>query len=337
VCARVLYATRRIAILASVTASTLIAKRATAAAPAEGGVQSGVAPPSLSAAAPPPPLAGSSACPRAEEMWAALGTLIPPDRLGDLAGALSRGTRTIEIVDLGAAYRIIADQRVREYHDDARDCAHRARVAAVFVALTVDATAPIIRAAPPPAPPPAPAPAPPSAPPRSRAARLELGGILDLGVVSDDGGQAIGGLALRAAVARDAWALVIGAALVSPADVSVNGTRAHQWRLPADVGVRALLIRSRVELSAELGLALALLSERALDVVRSQTQTTLEVGGRAAITLRFSPQARVAPFIALHTEIVPRPPALYVLPQGVVGHTPTIWAGATAGASLSFF
>lgn len=44
----------------------------------------------------------------------------------------------LAIDDLGATFRISALDKVREYRDEARDCARRARLAALFVALMVD-------------------------------------------------------------------------------------------------------------------------------------------------------------------------------------------------------
>ena len=50
----------------------------------------------------------------------------------------ARQTPLVEIIDLGVPYRIIAAGQVREYRDESRDCAYRARIAAVFVALAID-------------------------------------------------------------------------------------------------------------------------------------------------------------------------------------------------------
>jgi len=99
--------------------------------------------------------------------------LLPPDRLLSRLRALPATPAVVELVDLGAAFQVVVAGRVRAYQDEARDCTHRARVAAVFVALTID---PASIAMPPPAPPPASVSAagPPPSPSPSPSARARL-------------------------------------------------------------------------------------------------------------------------------------------------------------------
>ena len=85
---------------------------------------------------------GESACPRPQEVLAALRTLIPADRLDRRLTASGGAPFVVQLIDLGIRYRIVAAGSMREYRDEARDCAYRARVAAVFVALTLDPGAP---------------------------------------------------------------------------------------------------------------------------------------------------------------------------------------------------
>jgi hypothetical protein len=118
-----------------------------------------------------------------------------------------------------------------------------------------------------------------------------------------------------------------------PVDNTVGGVRLRQWRLPVDAGVRAPIVGPRLERYGELGVSLALLSERALDLASPKSQTALEVGLRVAVGLHAA-HARLGPFAALGAVLVPVPPALFALPAGTVGHTPLLWVGATAGVSL---
>ena len=84
-------------------------------------------------------IGGPSNCPRPDAVWSELVTLVPPERLEARLRAVTRGkTPLVEIVDLGVPYRILAAGQVREYRDESRDCAYRARIAAVFVALAID-------------------------------------------------------------------------------------------------------------------------------------------------------------------------------------------------------
>jgi hypothetical protein len=119
--------------------------------------------------------------------------LLPPERL---TRACARAAApAVELVDLGAPFQVVVGGRVREYRDEARDCAQRARVAAVFVAMTID---PASIAAPPPPPPPPPPAAAPGAPP---GARLGVAAAVDSGLGSS-GVVVQGGLDLRLAAGR---------------------------------------------------------------------------------------------------------------------------------------
>ena len=240
----------------------------------------------------------------------------------------------MEIVDLGVPYRIIAAGQVREYRDESRDCAYRARIAAVFVALALDPAQLPAPPPPPPAPPPLPAP-PPSleAAPAPRA-RLDLGATAIGGLGPDDHVGQIG-IELRWSAGRGQLGPAAGVTALLPVDTTVGGVRLRQWRLPVDVGLRARSHGPRFERYGELGVSAALLSERALDLASPKSQTGLEVGVRLGVGVHAA-RARLSPFAALTAELVPIPPTVFALPAGTLGHTPLFWIGATAGVSLGF-
>lgn len=307
---------------------------------AAGAARAAAAPPDDDAAPPgvPPPaeieslFGGSSSCPRPDLVRAELATLLPPDRLSARLRAFPGTPAVVELYDLGVPFRVVAAGRVREYRDEARDCAYRARVAAVFVALTID---PASVASPPPPPP---RPEPPAriteAPPvrlTPPLARLDVAAAVDTGFGTDR--VAHGGAAVRLALGRGRYAFVAGALALLPADTSLGGVHLRQWRLPVDAGVRASAAGPSLSPYAELGLCAAVLSESAQDLASSSNRTAIEIGARAAIGARFG-TSRFAPFAALHAELVPGPPAIFALPQGEVGHTPVLWLGAIAGASV---
>src|SRR5579863_10458190 len=138
-------------------------------------------------------IGGPSTCPRPSAVWDELVTLVPPERLEARLRTVTRGkTPLVEIVDLGVPYRILAAGQVREYRDESRDCAYRARIAAVFVALAIDpAQLPSQPPMPAPATPAAPSPAPQAAPPPiedlpSPRARLDLGATVGGGLGPED-------------------------------------------------------------------------------------------------------------------------------------------------------
>src|SRR4051794_17170225 len=81
-----------------------------------------------------PAAAGPAAeCPRADAVWAELQAA--PSRAGGTAPA--GPPPALEVIDLGRAFRVAINGHAREYRDDARDCARRARMAAVFAAVAL--------------------------------------------------------------------------------------------------------------------------------------------------------------------------------------------------------
>ena len=290
-------------------------------------------------AAEPPELeslvAGASSCPRPDLVLAELATLLPPDRLAARLRAYSGTPAVVELVDLGVPFQVIVAGHVREYRDDARDCVHRARVAAVFVALTIDPAFVAAAAPPPVAPPPPPPPTvvePMPALPTPPRARVDLAAAVDAGVGSADR-VAQAGASLRLTIGRGRLAFVAGAIVLWPVDTTVGGVRLHQWRLPFDAGVRVNLAGRNLAPYAEAGLCAAVLSETALDLATANSRTAVEIGARAAFGVRVG-ASRFAPFAALHAELIPSPPEIYALPRGVAGHAPYLWIGASAGASM---
>ena len=298
-------------------------------------------PPALPAASPEPRalnasvvISGRSNCPRPEAVWNELVTLVPRERLDARLRAAPAGKAPlVEIIDLGVPYRIVAAGQVREYRDESRDCAYRARIAAVFVALAIDPA----QLAPQPAPP---APASASAAPAPRddqlspRARLDLGATVVGGLGPDDHvGQL--GAELRWSAGRRRVGPEVGVTALLPVDNTVGGVRLRQWRLPVDAGVRARSAGPRFERYGELAVSAALLSERALDLATARSKTGVELGVRVAAGMHAS-RGRFAPFAALSGELVPVPPAIFALPAGTVGHTPVFWIGATAGVSLGW-
>lgn len=303
-------------------------------------------------------IGGSSTCPSPAAVRTEIELLVPREHLNARLRASGGSSPLVEITDLGVPFQVVAAGSAREYRDEARDCAYRARVAAVFVALVIAPGAVLAsRANPPPRQPPAVAPPRPPPDPatlvstvsenpeptslqRSRV-RLAVGAGVEAGVGADARiGQA--GLGLRVIVGDGRWALAAGAAALAPVDTSIGGVAIRQWRVPADVSVRVQWApetseRRMLEPYAELGVAVAVLRESGLELASKDTDTSAELGVRAAAGVYLTGISRISPFLALHGEVVPSPPAISALPRGVVGHTPLVWFGATAGAAWRLF
>lgn len=292
------------------------------------------------------PVIGESLCPLPDAVWQELVTLVPRERLIARLRGPGKPNASIQIEDLGAMFRISVLGKVREYREEARECAYRAKVAALFAALIIDPRA-LVSAGlcerPPCSPPPEPtpparieakaeAPAPPPAPPSQPLVRLELSPTVMTGLGATELSTNWGGV-LRVALGRGLVVPLLGAGTLWPANTSVGDLRLRQWRLPVDLGIRATLPGSWIDLYGELGLAFALLSERALDLATAKTQTGLELGGRVSLGARLARRAGLAPFISLQVEFLPDPPRVFALPEGAAGRTPYVWMGACLGAS----
>ena len=290
------------------------------------------------------PVVGESLCPQPDAIWQELVTLVPRERLIARLRGPGKPNASIQIEDLGAMFRISVLNKVREYREEARECAYRAKVAALFAALIIDPAALInggLCERPPCPPPPEPAPpsrietpVPPPAPalPPLPIVRLELSPTFVTGLGVQDLAAHWGG-ALRVAVGRGPVGPVLGAAALWPADTNVGGVRLRQWRLPVDLGIRATLASSWIDFYGELGVAFALLSERALDLATAKTQTGIELGGRVNLGARLARRAGLTPFVSLQADFLPDPPRVFALPEGVAGRTPYVWMGACVGAS----
>jgi len=285
---------------------------------------------------------GTSACPEPRAVWSALRALAVSDTVERRLRGSPAGVPPVEVADLGAAFRVRAGDRAREYHDDSRDCDHRAKVAALFVALTADSVEEPahVTASEETAPPPAPVPAvahrePAPAAPPARVAHLEVGADARFGVSAST--TAPGALA-RICWGRGRFALAAGARGSAPADATIAGVRVRQWRLAAHLAVRARFLEGRaVTPFLELGAVAALLSESARDLAVGRAGTAGELGFVAGGGAGFLRRSWGSAFVLVEAEVDPDPPALSVLPTGSVGRTPYVWLGAAAGLSLGLF
>lgn len=286
-------------------------------------------------------IGGGSTCPRPDAVWAELATLVPRDRLDARLAALGAADEArptaeiVQILDAGSSYRVEVTGRARAYADDARDCARRARVAAVFVALAIDppelspsplAAAPLAssdatlaRAA-------------ASAATRPARVRIEIGPAVSAGW----GGESVtrAGASVAVAAGGGALAIVAGALVLAPGDTAAGDVRVHQLRVPFDLDVRATWTAAdRLALFAEAGVVAAVVSARGMGLASDRSARAFEMGARGAVGLRLLPRAAFAPFVLACVELVPRPSDVFALPAGVVGHTPRLWIGAAAGVS----
>lgn len=286
------------------------------------------------------------ACPTPAGLWQALETLLTPEDFRDKLPVTAQGTLRID--DLGDSFRISLLGKEREYRDEARDCARRARVGALFAALVIDPSmlvrpAPATGPLPPPSTEPLPAPKPsqpqavsPTEPARSspqpRETRLEAGAAMMGGLDGPAWAPAWGG-GLKWGMGAGTIQPVLGLGAFWTADTELGGVHVRQWRMPLDLDLRATVRRWSIAWYAEVGLVTALLRERATELSRPRSGTAIELGGRLALGARFASDATVAPFVAVSLDVIPAPPSVVALPAGTAGATSSTWLTACLGLS----
>ena len=266
-------------------------------------------------------------CPHPEAVRAALLPVVS----GEGAPTATAPAPAIDVVDAGDAFRVTVNGQQREYHDESRDCARRARMAAVFAAIALGSPLPGKSA---PRETTLQAPAPP-AEPWTGTTQVAIGPAFESSVGASDE-VALVGASARVAVGAGRVKAVGGVAVLAPGDATVGALTVSHTHVPVDVGVRVVALAARWELSADAGVAGGWLRMRAQGVEGAGSATVLEWGARAGIVLRYRAWQRLAPFIGGGAQLVAFPSDLYVLPRGVIGQAPRVWLSATAGANLGF-
>jgi hypothetical protein len=260
-------------------------------------------------------------CPTAAQVASALDYLLKGS--GQTVAADTAVTDLVlEVAELGQRYRVSLAGQSREYEDPAQDCEERARVAAVFAAITLEP--PEVRShtkAP--------------APPASRTFELRVAAVADLGLQSAHPAQAWGG-ELRAILSGQRWGIELGVGGQAPAELTWGTYHAKVTRFPFDLCLRGIFRRAHVVSSLSAGVALAIFNLRG-EVSSMPVQeggTRLDLGFRSALAIELLPDARLAPFLALHASVWPRRYAAIVEPIGQVGAIPLVWVGAALGVAI---
>jgi hypothetical protein len=280
-----------------------------------------------------------SRCPSREAIAQAVRALLSRSRASVDVESIDR---ELVIQDLGERYMVEIRGRKREYADDARDCSKRARVSAVFVALTVappDIALPDLppEPAPEPALPRAPPPRPP--PPRPEAAtrtwwsEIEVGAWAGAAPRNDHSVFVMGG-ELRLGFTGERLGFGAGAAVSTPSTLEFGNVRVRVARYPFDLGARLRWSGPVVAAWIDVGAVASWLQVRALDVADARTTWRLEPGARAAFTM--AAQGAWMPYLRVFTEIVPAPYEVALEPRGPVGKTSAVWLGLSIGVTGKF-
>jgi hypothetical protein len=265
-------------------------------------------------------------CPARDAVLAALRPVF-----GDEALRATPGVSRVS--DLGDRFEVVARGQSRQYADAARDCAERARVAAVFITLAVKPPMFAVRAE--------------AGPPGLVEAR-EPGGSAASPVVwarfgagaRVDGGSGGGptavtsGVELHGALGRGSLGVVASAGILAPIESRLSSVVVRQQRFPCAVAVVGRRALGQLEGAASAGVALVPFTLRAQGLASPRPATRVDAGARLAFQLRLLRASWLSPFAEIHAEYFPRSYAVDVDPVGNVGATGRLWLGAALGVSF---
>jgi hypothetical protein len=288
-----------------------------------------------------PKLVVLGSCPTADAIELALTPLLRRDFAAS-PGDLSR------IEDQGNRFLVSVKGQIAQYSDASRDCAERARVSAVFIALTLSPPQMHGNMA---------ASAEPSPVPRGAArarettiaepilarvelrptsgawARFELGARFDGALTLDAPSTLAAGVEFRASLGRGRVGAVLGAAVLAPVVWELSGVLVREQRFPGHLALRVRWLSTPAALALDVGLSASAFVLQALDS-GAGSSTRLDLGPRAALTAQVETDRGLSPYLGAQFEYFPRSSRLLTEPNGEVGTTPHARFGISLGASL---
>jgi hypothetical protein len=279
-----------------------------------------------------PRVAVSGSCPDSSAVQTVLAGLLP-------AKPSDGPEVSATVADLGESYVVTVGDQMKTYADVTRDCAERARVAAAFVALELAPDARSASDTKPASPTPAARPPPDTVRPRSSGplwVRVDARGTLDSAPAS---GLFAPGLALGVAVGRGKFGgqAVCGWISRSSLNVGSEDSAVRIERFPCALGPMLRLYPNGqvLEVSVAASLVLGALVAEGAGFASNYDSVRLEVGGRASLDAALHLGGPVVPVLGIEATYDPTAYDLVVVPRGVVAHTPSFWAGASAGVCWS--
>jgi hypothetical protein len=225
--------------------------------------------------------------------------------LGGLVSAEEARTAPVVIQDRGSRYRISVKKTAMMLDDPARDCAERARHAAVIASNELHA--PEIVHGPP-------------------VWTVEKGVVADAAPGATGGAVYSFGAEIRGAYGSKAWSLMGAAGARGPVTLTLeNGWRAELLRFPLDAAARLTSYRWRLRMWVAVGGTIVPTGIIGQELVGTDRQWRVDVGalGMAGATLPIGDRLGLAAAIAIRW--LPRRYELQVDPVGKVGDTPAWW------------
>lgn len=273
-------------------------------------------------------LSVEGSCPSAEDLRQKLEALLAPGEplVAVAPDAPAGDAARARVRDLGEYYLVEAKDARRAIVDAAHDCAERARVAAVFVALNtghglVPETAEPV----------------PAASEDGRSSHWSFG-LLGVGAVvyAPEPARAAPGGGLGAFVEHGSLGVLLAfggfAPVVLPLEASGAASGAVDLaRLPVLLAGRYALAGPDLDVAPNLGIALDVMHLRGLGVERPESTWRTNVGGRLGADVRLHVGAQIAVALRFGLSAFPRAYALVVEPLGALGHAPRVWLDAGLG------
>jgi hypothetical protein len=287
---------------------------------------------SARAAAPIPPFDGASDCPSRAAVERELRPL-----LGEASLSAETSSR-IRIDDYGDTYRVGVEQSERVVSDPERNCAERAKVSAVFIALNLPSRRAAAGAQPEPAVTPRVEPEPRvDAEPPSANWRLLLRGLAGVEHAPEPARLATG-VTLGAGFWRGRLGAGLSAGVQTPVAIasSTDPSATYElWRLPASLTLGYGVEAGRLGAAVEGGLALDLLRFRGLTIPNPDVGLRLNAGVRVSLVLRLRASRSLAALLMPTLAYYPRSYLVRLEPTRLLGESPRIWWGAGVGLESS--
>jgi hypothetical protein len=246
----------------------------------------------------------AGACPEVAAVRRLLAALVTADEAQ---------AAVVSVQDQGPHYRIAVRSQATTLDDPARDCAARARQAAIVAASGL------------------------------RSHRQVFGPpmwTIEKGLVFDVAPTAAGavwapGAELRSAYGSGLWSLVGAAGARGPVTLSGdNGWKADLLRFPLDVGARMTSYRWRLRPWLGLGPSVTVTGILGKDLVQTDRKWRLDPGALALVGATLPIKGRIGVAAAINARWQPRPYHLQVTPVGTVADTPTWWLGLSLNYTL---
>ena len=245
------------------------------------------------------------ACPDAATVHGIITSLVSAEEAKDT---------TLSIQDLGAHYRIALRGEATTLDDPARDCAARARQAAVVVASALRSHPLVL------------------GPPQWT---IEKGLVFDVAPGAAGGTAWAPGAEMRGAFGSKRWSIVAAGGARGPVTLMFeHGWKADLLRFPLDAGARLTMYSWKLRPWIVVGPSVTVMGIVGQNLVETDRVWRFDIGALGMVGATLPLFGRVGGAVAINVRWQPRPYQLNVSPVGKVGETPVWWFGLSLNYTL---